>query len=94
MKADDQFLRRRHVRENNAIASEVAAARKTALSVRRAALKKQVEDDKQMHKQELQDKFGKTFYADRLWLVFLFFRILFYFHIYGVHIMDGQRTGS
>ena len=66
MKADDQFLRRRHVRENNAITSEVAAARKTALSVRRAALKKQVEDDKQMHKQELQDKFGKTFYADRL----------------------------
>ena len=66
MKADDQFLRRRHVRENNAIASEVAATRKTALNVRKAALKKQVEDDKQMHKKELEEKFGKTFYVDRL----------------------------
>ena len=67
MKADDQFLRRRHVRENNAISSEVAASRKVALNVRRAALKKQVEEDKEQQKKELQQKFGKTFYVDRLW---------------------------
>jgi len=68
MKADDQFLRRRHVRENNAISSEVAASRKVALNVRRAALKKQVEEDKEQQKKELQQKFGKTFYVDRLWI--------------------------
>ena len=66
MKADDQFLRRRHVRENNAISSEVAASRKVALNVRRAALKKQVEEDKEQQRKELQQKFGKTFYVDRL----------------------------
>ena len=66
MKADDQFLRRRHVRENNAIASEMAAARKVALNVRRAALKQLVEDDHQQQKKELEAKFGKTFYVDRL----------------------------
>merc|ERR1719193_2497907 len=66
MKADDQFLRRRHVRENNAISSEEAASRKVALNVRRAALKLQVEQDKQAHIDELKNKFGKTFYVDRL----------------------------
>ncbi len=66
MKADDQFLRRRHVRENNAISSEEAASRKVALNVRRAALKLQVERDKQAHIDELKNKFGKTFYVDRL----------------------------
>ena len=66
MKADDQFIRRRHVRENNAMASEMAAARKVALNVRRAALKRLVEEDHEKHKKELENMFGKTFYVDRL----------------------------